>query len=211
MCPTLAGPFVSALANRYGFRLVAILGSVISCSAFVLSYFSTSIEFLYISYGVLGKFLPYIQGGASKRVFKYSRGSWKLWTLLRTDLHDPLLSPAHLRTLRCIFVLGNTYVHHSKAVHKDLVTLFSRIHPVHARFFLLLSRKSFLSIAGVAFRVRETRNDIYYSIFQRCSFDRTFSFQKRKQKKIEGRVSMFKLLLQLEISSRRNDEFLLKH
>ncbi|XP_006562224.2 monocarboxylate transporter 14 isoform X2 [Apis mellifera] len=50
----MAGPFVSALANRYGFRLVAILGSVISCSAFVLSYFSTSIEFLYISYGVLG-------------------------------------------------------------------------------------------------------------------------------------------------------------
>ncbi|XP_043792168.1 uncharacterized protein LOC122714676 isoform X3 [Apis laboriosa] len=49
----MAGPFVSALANRYGFRLVAILGSVISCSAFVLSYFSTSIEFLYISYGVL--------------------------------------------------------------------------------------------------------------------------------------------------------------
>ncbi|XP_076657053.1 monocarboxylate transporter 12 isoform X1 [Halictus rubicundus] len=50
----MAGPFVSALANRYGFRLVAILGSVISCAAFVLSYFSTSIEFLYISYGVLG-------------------------------------------------------------------------------------------------------------------------------------------------------------
>ncbi|XP_032667087.1 monocarboxylate transporter 12 isoform X1 [Odontomachus brunneus] len=50
----MVGPFVSALANRYGFRLVAILGSVISCSAFVLSYFSTSIEFLYISYGCIG-------------------------------------------------------------------------------------------------------------------------------------------------------------
>ncbi|XP_012215065.1 monocarboxylate transporter 12 isoform X2 [Linepithema humile] len=50
----MVGPFVSALANRYGFRLVAILGSVISCSAFVLSYFSTSIEFLYISYGAIG-------------------------------------------------------------------------------------------------------------------------------------------------------------
>ncbi|KAH0955530.1 hypothetical protein HN011_010929 [Eciton burchellii] len=50
----MAGPFVSALANRYGFRLVAILGSVISCIAFVLSYFSTSIEFLYVSYGVIG-------------------------------------------------------------------------------------------------------------------------------------------------------------
>jgi len=51
-----SGPFVSALANRYGFRLVAILGSVISCAAFVLAYFSTSIEFLYISYGAIGKF-----------------------------------------------------------------------------------------------------------------------------------------------------------
>ncbi|XP_072755176.1 monocarboxylate transporter 12 isoform X1 [Anoplolepis gracilipes] len=50
----MAGPFVSALANRYGFRLVTILGSVISCIAFVLSYFSTSIEFLYISYGAIG-------------------------------------------------------------------------------------------------------------------------------------------------------------
>ncbi|XP_070156513.1 monocarboxylate transporter 12 isoform X1 [Polyergus mexicanus] len=50
----MAGPFVSALANRYGFRLVAILGSAISCIAFVLSYFSTSIEFLYISYGAIG-------------------------------------------------------------------------------------------------------------------------------------------------------------
>ncbi|EZA47787.1 Monocarboxylate transporter [Ooceraea biroi] len=50
----MAGPFVSALANRYGFRRVAILGSAISSFAFVLSYFSTSIEFLYISYGVIG-------------------------------------------------------------------------------------------------------------------------------------------------------------
>ncbi|XP_035732597.1 monocarboxylate transporter 3-like [Vespa mandarinia] len=50
----MAGPFVSALANRYGFRLVAILGSILSCLAFVLSYFSASIEFLYVSYGVLG-------------------------------------------------------------------------------------------------------------------------------------------------------------
>ncbi|KAL0106927.1 hypothetical protein PUN28_015444 [Cardiocondyla obscurior] len=50
----MVGPFVSALANRYGFRLVAILGSVISCIAFVLAYFSPSIEFLYISYGAIG-------------------------------------------------------------------------------------------------------------------------------------------------------------
>ncbi|XP_014294874.1 monocarboxylate transporter 14 [Microplitis demolitor] len=50
----MAGPFVSALANRYGFRSVAIVGSFVSCLAFVLSYFSTSIEFLYFSYGLIG-------------------------------------------------------------------------------------------------------------------------------------------------------------
>ena len=51
----IAGPFVSALANRYGFRLVAIMGSFISSGAFVLTYFATSIEFMYFSYGILGK------------------------------------------------------------------------------------------------------------------------------------------------------------
>ncbi|XP_015610429.1 monocarboxylate transporter 12 [Cephus cinctus] len=50
----MAGPVVSALANRYGFRLVTILGSVMSCMAFSLSYFSNSIEFISITYGVLG-------------------------------------------------------------------------------------------------------------------------------------------------------------
>ncbi|XP_033228511.1 monocarboxylate transporter 10-like isoform X2 [Belonocnema kinseyi] len=50
----MAGPFVSALANRYGFRPVAILGSVISCIAFVLSSFSFSVEYLYFTYGILG-------------------------------------------------------------------------------------------------------------------------------------------------------------
>lgn len=56
----LVGPFVSALANRYGFRLVAIMGSFVSAAAFCLSYFATSVEFLFISYGFLGgKILEY--------------------------------------------------------------------------------------------------------------------------------------------------------
>lgn len=50
----MAGPFVSALANRYGFRTVAVAGSVLGCSAMMLSYFATSVEFLCISYGVIG-------------------------------------------------------------------------------------------------------------------------------------------------------------
>ncbi|XP_075975046.1 monocarboxylate transporter 14 [Anticarsia gemmatalis] len=50
----LAGPFVSALANKYGFRVVTIIGSLISSSAFALSYLATSVEYLYMVYGVIG-------------------------------------------------------------------------------------------------------------------------------------------------------------
>lgn len=49
-----AGPVVSALANRYGCRAVCIAGSIISCVAFVLSTFSTSVNMLMLTYGVLG-------------------------------------------------------------------------------------------------------------------------------------------------------------
>lgn len=50
----LAGPFVSALANRFGFRPVTIAGAFISSAAFGISYFATSIGFLYITYGIIG-------------------------------------------------------------------------------------------------------------------------------------------------------------
>ncbi|XP_045498925.1 monocarboxylate transporter 2 isoform X2 [Colias croceus] len=50
----LAGPFVSALANKYGFRVVTIVGSIISSVAFALSYFATSVEYLYLVYGIMG-------------------------------------------------------------------------------------------------------------------------------------------------------------
>ncbi|XP_063991262.1 monocarboxylate transporter 14 [Diachasmimorpha longicaudata] len=50
----MAGPFVSALANRYGFRLVAMVGSVISCVAFILSSYCSSVELLCITYGLIG-------------------------------------------------------------------------------------------------------------------------------------------------------------
>ncbi|KPI94056.1 PREDICTED: monocarboxylate transporter 3 [Papilio xuthus] len=50
----LSGPFVSALANKYGFRSVTIVGSLISSVAFTLSYFATSVEYLYLVYGLLG-------------------------------------------------------------------------------------------------------------------------------------------------------------
>lgn len=44
------------MANRYGFRPVTMLGSFVTCIAFVLSSQASSIEFIYISYGILGKF-----------------------------------------------------------------------------------------------------------------------------------------------------------
>ncbi|KAG8232878.1 hypothetical protein J437_LFUL004747 [Ladona fulva] len=51
----MAGPFVSALANRFGFRLVTILGASIGCVAFLASsLFATGVEMLCITYGVIG-------------------------------------------------------------------------------------------------------------------------------------------------------------
>lgn len=50
----IIGPFVSALTNRYGFRLVTISGSLIASLAFALSFLAPKIYFLYILYGVFG-------------------------------------------------------------------------------------------------------------------------------------------------------------
>lgn len=47
---------VSALANKYGCRTVCIAGSIISAFAFVLSTFSTSVNMLMLTYGILGGF-----------------------------------------------------------------------------------------------------------------------------------------------------------
>ncbi|CAH0393762.1 unnamed protein product [Bemisia tabaci] len=50
----ITGPFVSALANRYGFRCVTILGSILGCISFILASFSTSLWSLCFFYGILG-------------------------------------------------------------------------------------------------------------------------------------------------------------
>lgn len=50
----LTGPFVSALANRWGFRPVTIIGAVIASIGFVLSYYAPSLGFLYVTYGIIG-------------------------------------------------------------------------------------------------------------------------------------------------------------
>lgn len=51
-----AGPIVSALANKYGCRAVCIAGSIVGSIAFVLSTFSSSVDMLMITYGVIGGF-----------------------------------------------------------------------------------------------------------------------------------------------------------
>lgn len=50
----IVGPFASAIANGYGFRLVAIFGSILAAVGFALSSFASSVTFLCITYGVIG-------------------------------------------------------------------------------------------------------------------------------------------------------------
>ncbi|XP_059622307.1 monocarboxylate transporter 3 [Phlebotomus argentipes] len=50
----MAGPFVSALANRWGFRPVTMMGATIAAVGFSTSYFAGNIVHLYITYGIIG-------------------------------------------------------------------------------------------------------------------------------------------------------------
>ena len=45
---------MSALANRYGFRLVTILGAILGAAGFALSSLAGSVTFLYLSFGLVG-------------------------------------------------------------------------------------------------------------------------------------------------------------
>lgn len=50
----MTGPVVSALANKFGCRAVCIAGAILASVAFVLSTFSTSVNMLMLTYGVMG-------------------------------------------------------------------------------------------------------------------------------------------------------------
>lgn len=50
----MVGPFASAIANSYGFRLVAIFGSLLAAAGFALSSIATNVTFLCLTYGVIG-------------------------------------------------------------------------------------------------------------------------------------------------------------
>ncbi|CAG2251861.1 SLC16A14 [Mytilus edulis] len=47
------GPITGALTNRFGCRSVCILGALVATAGFVISYFATSVYFLYCSLGIL--------------------------------------------------------------------------------------------------------------------------------------------------------------
>jgi len=53
-CFVTAGPIVSALANRFGCRIISIVGSVIAGVFFIVSQFSPNIDVLIFTYGVMG-------------------------------------------------------------------------------------------------------------------------------------------------------------
>ncbi|CAH1972935.1 unnamed protein product [Acanthoscelides obtectus] len=50
----ITGPFASAVANKYGFRSVAMFGGVLGAAAFAISHFADSVTFLCVTYGVIG-------------------------------------------------------------------------------------------------------------------------------------------------------------
>jgi MFS family permease len=50
----VSGPLASALSNRFGCRIVCCVGSAIAALFIFISGFSTNIEMLLITYGVMG-------------------------------------------------------------------------------------------------------------------------------------------------------------
>lgn len=54
--PLLAGPIISNMVDRYGCRVMTIIGGLISAVGFVLSAMSNSVEMLYLSFGLISGF-----------------------------------------------------------------------------------------------------------------------------------------------------------
>lgn len=49
----VSAPIGSYLANRYSYRTSSFIGGLVAALAISIGYFSTGIEFLFISHGVL--------------------------------------------------------------------------------------------------------------------------------------------------------------
>ena len=48
------GPISGGLCDRFGCRMVAVTGAVISFIGLLISSFATSVTYLYFTYGILG-------------------------------------------------------------------------------------------------------------------------------------------------------------
>jgi hypothetical protein len=59
MCHVFPGPFASALAIRFSHRSVTIVGGLLAASGLMLSYFATSIPYLYVRY--VSVIMPYVR------------------------------------------------------------------------------------------------------------------------------------------------------
>lgn len=47
------GPIASMLTNKFGCRIVTIVGTIIAASGFILSIFAPNIYFMYFSFGIV--------------------------------------------------------------------------------------------------------------------------------------------------------------
>ncbi|XP_052869576.1 uncharacterized protein LOC128275200 [Anopheles cruzii] len=54
--PLLCGPVASFLTDRYGCRKVTIIGSILASGGFALSAYASSIEMLYLTFGIMAGF-----------------------------------------------------------------------------------------------------------------------------------------------------------
>lgn len=96
--PLLAGPIMSNFVDRWGCRKMTIVGGLVACVGFILSSMSTSLEILYLTFGVisgLGLGLIYVTAVVSvafwfdkKRTFATGIGA--SGTGLGTFLYAPL-------------------------------------------------------------------------------------------------------------------------
>jgi MFS family permease len=50
----IVGPIVSSLANKFGCRIVTIIGGIIAAAFFVISCYSTDMNMMLVTYGVMG-------------------------------------------------------------------------------------------------------------------------------------------------------------
>ena len=54
VCFFVTGPIVSAMVNKFGCRLVTVIGAFVAGISFLLSTQSPSVDVLIVTYGVMG-------------------------------------------------------------------------------------------------------------------------------------------------------------